>query len=247
MSEPQQILVIDNSNSRTKFCLHPHGEMRMLPTCEVCTRSVSELLQGWSFSRACICSVVPEAAREIVAALGEVPCDFVRPAEGLAVDFSGYPGVATLGADRVANVLAAVRYAELPLVAIDAGTATTLDVVVQRGGRPCFAGGMIAPGIRALADSLRNRTAMLPECDWSSEGPVIGRSTVQSMASAVRIGYPGMMDSLLEGIEAELGQSVNVVLTGGDADFLSKRLRHPLVVVPGLTLEGTLLAADSSL
>ncbi|MBR1981323.1 MAG: type III pantothenate kinase [Akkermansia sp.] len=247
MREPQQVLVIDNSNSRTKFCLYPCGEMRILPTCEVCAKSVSELLHGWNFARACICSVVPEAAREIVESLGEIPCDFVRPAEGMAVDFSSYPGVATLGADRVANVLAAVRYAELPLVAIDAGTATTLDVVVQRGGRPCFAGGMIAPGIRALADSLRNRTAMLPECDWSSEGPVIGQSTVQSMASAVRIGYPGMMDALLEGIEAELGQSVNVVLTGGDADFLSPRLRHPLVVVPGLTLEGTLLAADLSL
>lgn len=247
MNMDSGILVVDNSNTRTKFLLKtPAGvsELRLLPTAGLTIESVRELVSDWNFAQVCVCSVVPSAAQVIKAALGEDVVRFVRVSDDLPVDFSSYAGVGTLGADRVANVLSAVRYAELPLVAVDAGTATTLDVVLAEGEKPRFAGGMIAPGMMGVASCLNQCTALLPVCDYQMTCPVIGGNTSEAMASAVRIGYPGMIDALLDAIEEEVGQPVHVVLTGGDAEFLAPKLRHAPVVVPSLTLEGVLIAAE---
>jgi type III pantothenate kinase len=159
------------------------------------------------------------------------------------VDFSSYPGVATLGADRVANVLAALEYAPLPLVAIDAGTATTFDVVEKGNPMPCFAGGLIAPGLSAVAECLHAKTAQLPQCEPVGGVPIIGRNTREAMSSAIAVGYPGMVDSIVDGIETELGEPVHVLLTGGDAEWLASRMRRDVRIVPDLTLQGIAKAA----
>ena len=247
-SEP--CLLIDNSNTRTKFmryCADGETELRVLPTAEISEESLHALLSGWKFSRVVLCSVVPWAAEKIAAAVKDFKLIQVKPENVTGVDFSAYPGCATLGADRVANVLAAVRHAPLPLVAIDMGTATTFDVVVQGKDGPEFAGGVIAPGLTAVAGCLPRCTAQLPSVNLDIHGPVIGRNTEEAMASAVCVGYPGMMDSLLDAIESELGERVHVVITGGDAERLIPAMRHKGILVPSLTLEGIACAAHISL
>lgn len=247
-SEP--CLLIDNSNTRTKFMLCStdcETEVRVLPTAEICAESLHSLLTDWSFCRVVLCSVVPWAAVEISSFMQGLELIQVNAENVTEVDFSGYPGIATLGADRVANVLAAVRYAPLPLVAVDMGTATTFDVVVQGSGGPMFVGGIIAPGMSAVAGCLPCCTAQLPPVNLNTCGPVIGRNTEEAMASAVCVGYPGMMDSLLDAIEVELGERVHVIVTGGDASRLAPSLRHKNLIVPSLTLEGIARVAHISL
>lgn len=243
-------LLIDNSNTRTKFMLCGAGgepELRVLPTAEISTESLRTLFAGWSFRRVVLCSVVPWAAEEISSFMKGLELIQVNAENVTDVDFAGYPGCDTLGADRVANVLAAVRYAPLPLVAVDMGTATTLDVVVQGAAGPKFAGGMIAPGLSAVAGCLPRCTALLPSVNLNIAGPVIGRNTEEAMASAVCVGYPGMMDSLLDAIESELGEPVHVIVTGGDAARLAPAMRHKCTLVPSLTLEGIARVAHNSL
>lgn len=239
-------LLIDNSNTRTKLMLCRPGaevEVRILPTAEISHESLSRVLSGWSFERVCLCSVVPWAAKVIADCVGDVEFHQMNVESATGVDFSTYPGRATLGADRVANVLAAVQRVPLPLVAVDLGTAATFDVVVQGEHGPVFSGGIIAPGLSAVAGSLANATAMLPAVEMNADGPIIGRTTQEAMSAAVRVGYPGMVDALLSGIESELGRPVHVVLTGGDAASLAPSLHHQSVIVPLLTFEGIALVA----
>ena len=246
----QSCLLVDNSNTRTKFMLcsgESAPELRILYTAEISHDSVGAVLEGWRFERACLCSVVPWAAQILSEVLGGIELVQLNTASAKGVDFSTYPGADTLGADRVANVMAAVRHATLPLVAVDMGTATTLDVVVQGGNGPVFAGGLIAPGLSAVAECLNQRTAMLPVAEYQTPGPVVGRNTREAMAAAVRVGYPGMLDSLLSAVESELGEQVQVVLTGGDAQELAPALHHRGKLVPSLTLEGLALALDVQL
>lgn len=246
MSKDSVCLLVDNSNTRTKFALSgavQNEEIRYLPTAEITEESVVAAVSGWSFDRVCLCSVVPWAAQRIASAFAPLPVDMLSAGNAAGVDFSEYPGVATLGADRVANVLAAVRCTPLPLVAVDMGTATTLDVVVERNGQPIFLGGLIAPGYAAMASCLHANTAQLPECSGISEPAVIGRTTQEAMGSALYIGYPGMLDSLLNAIEAEIGENMNVVLTGGDAELVAPGLRRKCKIEPRLTLQGIALAA----
>ena len=239
-------LLVDNSNTRTKFALWNESgvsEVRVLPTNEVCVEQIQRVLEGWSFDSVCLCSVVPQAAAEIRKFAQEVPVYELCAASVGRVDFSAYPGVSTLGADRVANVLAALKYAPLPLVAVDAGTATTFDVVVEESGQPQFMGGLIAPGLWAVAGCLQPRTALLPMCDPQAEGPVIGRNTAEALSSAVSVGYPGMVEAILDGIEDELGCGIHVVVTGGDAAWLVSRMQRQCELVPDLTMQGIAQAA----
>ena len=246
MKDRLRWLLVDNSNTRTKFALWNGAwvaDVRVLPTSEVSVEQIQRLLEGWSFDSVCLCSVVPMAAEEIRRFAQALPVHELCASVVRGVDFSAYPGISTLGADRVANVLAALKHAPLPLVAVDAGTATTFDVVVEEGGQPRFMGGVIAPGLRAVAGCLQSRTAMLPVCDPQVEGPVIGRNTAEALSSAITVGYPGMMESILDGIEAELGCGIHVVVTGGDAAWLVSRLRRQCELVPDLTMQGIAQAA----
>ena len=240
------VLLIDNSNTRTKFALWDGVSLsasRTLYTAELSVPAITALVSDWKFEKLCLCSVVPAAA-ELIRKYAAGCSVFELNAEvAQGVDFSSYPGVATLGADRVANVLAALEYAPLPLVAIDAGTATTFDVVEKGNSVPCFAGGLIAPGLSAVAGCLHSKTAQLPQCEPVEGSPIIGRNTQEAMSSAIAVGYPGMVDSIVDGIEKELGEAVHVLLTGGDAEWLASRMRRDVRIVPDLTLQGIAKAA----
>ncbi len=246
MSMTDACLLVDNSNTRTKFALRGCGgkfEVRVLPTADISASAVQGLLRGWEFTRVCLCSVVPRTAALIRQILSGYPFLLVGPDACPDVDFSTYPGVETLGADRVANVLAAVAQLPLPLVAVDLGTAATFDVVTGGENAPVFRGGAIAPGYAAVASALCSRTALLPDCPESASCRIIAQNTHEAMCSAVRVGYPGMVDAILDAVESELGESVNVVLTGGDAAAIAPLMRRKCRIEPALTLQGIALAA----
>jgi type III pantothenate kinase len=146
-----------------------------------------------------------------------------------------YEPASDVGADRIVNGVAAFERFGGPVVVVDFGTATTFDVVTARGE---YQGGIICPGVGISADALFQRAARLPRIDVRRPERVVGRSTVASMQSGLYFGYCAMVEGLLARIQAELGEPVRVVATGGLAPALAVDIPSIETVDPVLTLRG---------
>lgn len=248
-------LVADISNGRTKLALAEEGmlvsDARILPTPRLSAGVLQGICSDWQFEAAMVSSVVPEAGgvlREFAGVRGRVT--FLKADSSLAVDFSAYPGVSTLGADRVANAVAAAHlHPAEALLVIDAGTATTVDVVLpaeRAGEKPRFLGGAIAPGVGTMVRALHCGTAQLPEVPLSIPARAVGQNTVEALQSGCVRGYRGLMRELAAAMEQECGCRMKPVLTGGDATLLAglmPELGEPNAL---LTLRGIALCAESS-
>lgn len=249
------LLVADISNSRTKLALACGGELvsevRVLPTAAVTAQALLHVCADWSYDVAVLCSVVPAAAA--VAATffaSRAAVIHIRAAADLPVDFSAYAGRTTLGADRVANVVAAVRlFPAEPLVVIDAGTATTLDVVMpaeRAGEKPHFLGGAIAPGVGTMARALHHGTAQLPPIPLVLPSHAVGKGTTEAIQNGCVRGYRGLLRELIAVMEQECECRLKPVLTGGDAPLLAELM--PELGAPDLllTLRGIALCAEKT-
>lgn len=155
----------------------------------------------------------------------------------------------TLGADRLAAAAAAwLRYGSdeagepRPVVALDAGTAVTTEVVTAEG---VYLGGAIAPGAPLLHRALAE-PAQLPPVDWPDEVQAIGRSTVAAIQSGLGILFLDGVRGLLHRTADALGASPFVVATGGWAAWLSARLDAVSTVEPHLVLDGVRLLTSPS-
>jgi type III pantothenate kinase len=123
-----------------------------------------------------------------------------------------------LGADRLANAVAAYEKLGGPCAVADFGTAITFDVVSGSGE---YLGGVIGPGVEISMEALAQRTAKLPPIELgeppSAAGSVIGRSTHQSLLSGITYGFAGAVDAIARHIREELGADTRFVATGGHA------------------------------
>jgi type III pantothenate kinase len=140
-----------------------------------------------------------------------------------------------LGADRIANSLAAYRKYGGPIIAIAFGTATAFDVITADGE---YIGGAIAPGIGISADALFRLAARLYQVELARPPQVIGKNTVHYMQSGLILGYAGLVEGLVRRMRDELGTACQVVATGGLADVIAGETDAINVVEPYLTLEG---------
>lgn len=189
-----------------------------------------------------LCSVVPEATRRAQRAL-ERRWDQTAfelnhtTARGIDID---YPSPATIGADRLANAIAARNEFGAPVVVVDFGTAVTFDVV---DGRGAYVGGIIAPGLAVMTSYLHERTALLPRIEIGDTTAVIGKSTKEAMLIGAIHGYRGLVRELLRQLKRELGQKrLRVIGTGGYAGLIAYGLREIEHVDPLITLKGLRLA-----
>lgn len=151
----------------------------------------------------------------------------------VAVD---YPRPETIGADRLANAVAAwARYGG-PAVVADFGTALTFDVVT---GDARYVGGVIAPGLPLMTDYLCERTALLPHIRLAKPDRAIGRSTREAMRIGAITGYRGMVREILGEVMREMNETgISVCATGGYAGQAVKGLKRRVDVLPNLTLDG---------
>ena len=113
------------------------------------------------------------------------------------VDLRGYPGVKTLGADRIANLAGALAlHGPPPLIVVDFGTAATFNVLDARGR---FLGGVIAPGLASMTGYLPARAAQLPPIQLAGGLPAaIGRHTSAAMRAGALLGYRGLVREILD-------------------------------------------------
>ena len=150
----------------------------------------------------------------------------------------------TLGVDRIALVSASLNlYPNNNVLIIDAGTCITYDYVTNTND---YLGGAISPGIRLRYQSLNNLTANLPLLDTNVPKGLIGNTTESSIHSGV---VNGVLYEI-EGIIADYRQKkehLTVILTGGDAKFLSKQLKSSIFANSNFLLEGLNFILDYNL
>jgi type III pantothenate kinase len=188
---------------------------------------------------AIIGSVVPEAtfnlARLCQRYFGSEPLIVGRPgcSVGIGVDLD--MPEEEVGADRLANAVAAQDRYRPPLIVIDFGTATTFDMVDRLGN---YSGGVIAPGINLSLRALDMAAAQLPRIGIRRPTTVVGRSTVPAMQSGVFWGYIGLVEGLVQRIRVERGEAMEVIATGGLAPVLAEATDVIDHVDPDLTLWG---------
>ena len=139
-----------------------------------------------------------------------------------------------VGADRIANAVAALDLVGGPAIVIDFGTATTYDAI-SAGGE--YLGGVIAPGIEISLDALYTRTAALRRVELVEPRHVIGRTTVESIQAGAVFGFAGQVDGICRRLTQELGQP-QVIATGGLAELIAPYTSSISRVEPWLTLHG---------
>lgn len=140
-----------------------------------------------------------------------------------------------VGADRIANAIAAIERFGAPVLVVDFGTATTIDVI---DGRSRYRGGTISPGVETSADALFAQAARLYKVDLDTPGHTIGTNTRDSIQAGVILGEAARIDGLVDRIVAELGEEPRVVATGGLAARVASVSRTIEEVDESLTLLG---------
>ncbi len=147
-----------------------------------------------------------------------------------------------IGADRIVNGVAAYEKYQTALIIIDFGTATTFDVISQKGE---YLGGTITPGIVISAEALFQKASKLPRVDLlTPPEKVIGKDTGNSIKSGIIYGYAGLVDGMVKRISSELGTKPKVLATGGLAPLISKVSDSIESVESSLTLEGLRIISE---
>ena len=197
--------------------------LRRLPT-----RELENFVPSGPLVAACVCP----AAKKYFPASGTVFISALN--QQSKVDFSPVD-CSTLGADRVANAIAAAEFHSLPAAVIDCGTAVTLEVVDSAFR---FVGGAIAPGRKLLRKALANGTAQLPNIPLAGDIPSdIGCNTADAIRFGVDTGIIGTVKEWLQIIKKSYPQ-LTVILTGGDAGFLAPAFPEAIVADEYFTLHG---------
>ncbi|MBM4435507.1 MAG: type III pantothenate kinase [Chloroflexi bacterium] len=140
-----------------------------------------------------------------------------------------------VGADRIANTLAAHRRYGGPAIVVDFGTSTNFDVVSAEGD---FLGGSFAPGIEVASESLFGRASRLFRVPLTAPKDVVGKNTADCLRSGIVYGYVGLVEGLIARIHTELGGRARVIATGGLATTIAPLTRAIEKVDEDLTLEG---------
>ena len=143
---------------------------------------------------------------------------FVGPGVRTGINIR-YENPRELGADRIANAVAAYEEYGAPCIFIDFGSATTFGVVDEGGA---FLGGCICPGVKLASEALVSGTAKLPRFELTRPDRVIGRTTLSNLQSGMFYGYVGLVRNIVRKMKQELGREATVVATGGMAVMFSE-------------------------
>lgn len=192
-----------------------------------------------------ISSVVPQitnvaklAAEKILKKEALVLGPGVRTGLNILLDNPG-----EMGADRVADAVAALTYYPVPLVIVDMGTATTVSVVDEKKR---YLGGMILPGVRVSLDALTSRASQLSGISIEEPKRLIGKNTVDCMKSGILYGNAAAVDGIIDRIEEELGQKVTAIATGGMSKKIIPHCRREIIQDEDLLLKGLLVIYEKN-
>ena len=184
-----------------------------------------------------VCSGVPRLL-EMVRSLADRYLDFDPVIIGPGIKTGmpiRYDNPREVGADRIANAVAAYELYGGPAIVVDFGTGNNFDIVSKDGA---FLGGAITPGIEISMDALIDRASVLRSIEFVEPRNVIGTSTVESLQSGAMYGFAGSVDAMVARFQGELGGDAVVVATGGLAPVIAPVASTIEYVEPFLTLHG---------
>jgi type III pantothenate kinase len=142
-----------------------------------------------------------------------------------------------VGADRVANTLAAKKLYGVPAIVIDFSGPTIFDAISAEGD---YVGSAIAPGIVISADALFRSAAQLLRVELSPPDPprVVGKNTINSVQSGLIFGYVSLVEGMIARLKKELGANARVIATGEQLHLILRETRAFDVIDENLTLQG---------
>ncbi|QKG83122.1 type III pantothenate kinase [Kroppenstedtia pulmonis] len=184
-----------------------------------------------------ICSVVPPLTyvlKKLVRKYFPVKPIIVGPGVKTGLNIQ-YENPREVGADRIANAVAANDRYGAPVIVVDFGTATTFCFINEKGH---YVGGAIAPGITISTEALFQRTSQLTRIEMIKPDHVVGRNTVKALQAGVFYGYVGLVDGIVNRMKEQMKKNPTVVATGGLAEMVCTETKTVDHVDPLLTLAG---------
>jgi type III pantothenate kinase len=229
-------LIIDVGNTRIKTAVFEDGKLihNESITKESFASDAKSIIKKYECINAIISSVSfvnKSQIAELRAVINLIELDY-----NTKVPFVNQYGTPkTLGVDRIALVSSAIAsYPNKNVLIIDAGTCITYDFVNLEGN---YYGGAISPGLQMRYKALHVYTEKLPLLEPSEIVELVGNSTEKSIHSGVINGVINEIDGIINQYRKK-NTDLTVVLTGGDVNFLSNRLKNSIFANPNFLLEG---------
>jgi type III pantothenate kinase len=239
------LLAVDVGNTQTVLGLFSAGELgehwRLATDSRRTGDELGALLGGFldfeTVDGVCLSSTVPALIRayeELAERWVRAPILVAGPGTRTGMPIR-YDDPREVGADRIANALAALELYGAPCIVVDFGTSTNFDAVSPAGE---YVGGILAPGIEISMDALFARAARLFKVDFVEPPSVIGKTTATALQSGLVYGFAGQVEGIVARMRDELGGSPRVVATGGLAGLIAPHVPAIEEVDPFLTLRG---------
>ncbi|MBO6047014.1 MAG: type III pantothenate kinase [Erysipelotrichaceae bacterium] len=149
----------------------------------------------------------------------------------------------SLGVDRLVDAAGAYYTYGGPCLIIDFGTATTFDVINEKG---VFLGGSITPGIGIVSNALSSMAAQLPEIEIMKPEHAIAKNTITAMQSGLVNGYIGQTEYLIQKIKEEYGSDMRVISTGGYGKMITRETDMIDIFDGDLTFKGLKIIYDKN-
>ena len=239
-------LYIDVGNTAIKFGVEYKDAVEL-----VFTMSTSEGIKNpegvlgylpGPISHVYISSVVPAASESLGKLFGaDVPVTFISPLDDSGVQVKiDYPE--ELGTDLLCDIAAANKIFGYPSLIVDLGTATKFILIDENG---VFSTCAIVPGIELSLNTLSKNTALLPRIDIQEIKPLLEcHNTVDVLMASAYYSHIDMINGLVKRYEDEVGYDIQVILTGGNLDFIKEQLNFEYKFKYNLCLQGIKVIAD---
>ncbi len=230
-------LVIDIGNTLVKMAVFQQSKFLKKKIClkQDFLKNFEELIQKHPEITQCLVSSVAKTSPKWLQKIEETLDLTILTPELPKVFTNLYATPSTLGNDRVALVSAAAfHHPNQNVLIIDAGTCVTFDFKTDQNE---YLGGAISPGIQMRYNALNTFTQNLPLLEPEDDVALIGNSTKNSMHSGVILGITAEIDGVIDTYSAQY-KDLTIILTGGDAQFLCKRLKNSIFANSNFLLEG---------
>ena len=237
INKREMLLAVDIGNTKIKAAVFEGGALleRFVFDKNDSPAEVEKIFSKHKKIQKSILSSVGNNNPELLSALEKRSGLVVISHDSIFPFINKYATPATLGIDRmVLSAGAVLQYPAQNRLVIDAGTCITYDFTDSENS---YLGGAISPGLQLRYNAMHNFTAKLPLLYPEIPNSYIGNTTAEAMHSGVVNGVLHEIEGFVEQY-SEQYQGLTIILTGGDAEFLAKRLKNTIFANSNFLLEG---------
>jgi type III pantothenate kinase len=234
MKDNQLNLIVDAGNTQVKLVRFQRGQIvdeKRLDAKDL--DGIKLFLSEIDYQNSILSSVQSNEATQKLIALIQ-PTIVLSKFTALPISLENYTTVETLGADRIANAVAANHLSKTnAALVIDVGTCVKYDLVNGQN----YQGGGIAPGLQMRFNALHDYTGQLPKLNYEENSTLIGNSTKNAILSGVIHGMTAEINGIAD-LYIQQFQPLTIFLTGGDAKRFDKALKNSIFAEENLTVKG---------